>query len=522
MKKDVILINLPPSNNYQYEHAGCIYPATGIMVIGSLLKKKGFSVSLIDGALDPKYEQIVLEKVSDRTAFVGFSTMTPQITMAYELAKKIKEKKSDTFIIFGGVHPTLFPEQTVKNPYIDIVVINEGTKTALELMDYIDGKTELGNIKGIAYCDSKEDVKISHPQAPDEIFEIPHLDFDLLDINRYLSATSVYDRELNHNGDKNLKLMPILSGLGCCFKCAFCINVILGRRYRTRSAESIVGEMKRLQSSYGANAFLFLDEDFCIDKKRLAKFIQLVKDENIKFAGRIWSRVSYFKQDSFKKLVPEMEQIGIRSIAMGAESGSSRILDYLCKDIDPDDVVCAANELSKFDITSRVSFMVGFDGESKQETIASYKLCADLFRINPRTDIAGPFVFRYYPGSPIFNQMVKKYNLKVPQAITEWEGTLNDDGSLIVDTQQWTWPGFLKYTSSMCKYISLYTFLLNKPAYRNNFFIKIIKKLILWRLSNGEHFYSLDYYLIMFLKKIKKSISKLPFITKFFRRERSK
>jgi len=166
--------------------------------------------------------------------------------------------------------------------------------------------------------------------------------------------------------------------------------------------------------------------------------------------------------------------------------------------------------------------MVGFDGESKQETTASYKLCADLFRINPHTDIAGPFVFRYYPGSPIFNQMVKKYNLRIPQSITEWRGALNDDGSLIVDSQQWTWPGFLKYTSSMCKYISMYSFLLNKPAYHNNFFIKIIKKLILWRLSNGGYFYVVDYYLIMFLKKIKKCISKLPFVIKFSGRKEFK
>lgn len=509
LKKEVILVNLPPSSNYGYENAGCIYPATGIMIIGTILKNSGFLVFIVDCTLDPAYEESVLAKISDRTAFVGFSTMTSQMIMGYALAKKIKAKRPDLLIVFGGIHPTLFPEQTVRNPCIDIAVINEGTKTVLEIIDYIEGRLRLEQVKGISFCDREGNVRINPPQAMDDIPELPHFNFELLDTSRYLNAMSVYKREIAPDSDRHIKLMPILTGLGCCFRCTFCVNVILKRPYRIRSAKSILEEIKRLQSRYGANAFLFLDEDFCINRKRLVEFIQLVKDEGIKFSARIWARVSYFKHEWFKNLIPEMEKIGISSIAMGAESGSQRMLDYISKDIKLDDIICAAKELSKVNITPRFSFIAGIAGEKKEETIATYKLCGELLRMNPRTDIAGPFTFRYYPGSPIFNRMIEEYNIKLPQSIEDWNGSLNNDGSLIVDVKRWTWPGFSKYTEIMYTYIDKYIYTLNRPVYRDKAIAGIIKKILLWRLARGEYFYMVDYYLFKFLKKTRGFVSRL-------------
>lgn len=502
--KEVLLVNLPPANDYRYENAGSIYPATGVMVIASVLRKNGVAVSLVDGTLDCDYDKKVLERISNKTAFVGFSIMSSQIVMAYKLAKKIKEKYPDTLVVFGGVHPTLYPEQIVDNPYIDIGVINEGSKTVLEIMNYVCGKIELKDVRGIVFCDDKNNVNITEPQSLDEIADISHFDFEVLDMNKYLSATTVYNRELNFEGVKDLRLMPIITGLGCCFRCSFCINVILKRRYRTQSARAIVDEIKRLQANYGANAFLFLDEDFCINKKRLKEFIQIVKDQKLEFSARIWTRVSYFKNESFRKLVPEMEKIGIKSIAMGAESGSQRMLDNIKKDIKCEDILCAAHELSNVSITPRFSFMVGLEDEKKDETVATYKLCGKLIKANARTDIAGPFIFRYYPGSPMFNRIIEKYNIQIPETIEQWESVLNVDGSLIVNTELWTWPGFKKYSKAMNDYITLCSNKLNTPDSRNRLATKVIKSMILWRLEYGHFLYSVDYYVLQFARKIKR------------------
>lgn len=509
MKNEVILVNLPPGSNFSYENAEGIYPATGIMLIATVLKKNGISVSIVDGVINPDYEKIVLERISNNTAFVGFSTMTSQVIMACNLAKKIKQKYIDIPVIFGGIHPTLFPEQTVRNKYIDIAVINEGAKTILEIMDFINKKARLEDIKGIAFSDKEGIVKLTAPRPLDDITEIPHFDFELLDISKYLNKASVYERELKRSEEDNIRLMPILTGLGCCFRCSFCINVVLKRRYRARSARSIVDEIKRLKEAYGANSFLFYDEDFCINKKRLKEFIQLIKDENIKFSGRIWSRVSYFKHDEFRKLIPEMEKIGIRSITMGAESGAQRVLDYMKKDIKLNDIMRAAKEITKAGMMARFSFIVGIFGERKKETAATYALCSKLFRISHLIDIPVPNVYRAFPGSPIFNEIVEKYKIQLPDSIEEWKKIINNDGSLVMDVEKWTWIGLIKYHVTMCNYIALYIKRRDAQYFHKSFLNNMAEKIILWRLNYGIYGYNIDYYIFKFVKRVKNFLSKL-------------
>jgi len=311
--KEVVLVNLPPAHDYKYDNPGSIYPATGVMLIASVLKKNGITVSFVDGALDRDYDEQVLERVSDKTAFVGLSVMSSQVTMGYRLAKKIKEKHPDTLVVFGGVHPTLYPEQTVDNPYVDIGVVNEGSRTVLEIMNYTCGEVELKDVKGIVYCDDENNTTLTDPRSLDEIENVPHFDFEVLDLDKYLSATTVYNSELNTEGIEDLQLMPIITGLGCCYRCSFCINVILKRRYRARTARAIVDEIKRLQTNYGANAFLFLDEDFCINKNRLKEFIQRLLARGYvsldkKGAIRLLSNIDFFRGKGYTFLFSFFKQ----------------------------------------------------------------------------------------------------------------------------------------------------------------------------------------------------------------------
>jgi len=400
MKRNkIILVNLPPARNYTYDKAGTVYPATSLLLLGTILKKKGFDVYLVDGAVYADYQNKVIDDLSDDVLFVGLSIMTSQLLPACALSQEIKNIRTDIPIIFGGIHPTLYPEQTVKNACVDIAVINEGSKTVMEIVEYLNSQRSLSDVKGIAY---KNDVGVSQltpPQDYDDISCLPHIDFDLIEIDRYLNATSILDRELNPENDESLRLMPILTGLGCCYQCNFCVNVILKRKYRYRSAVSIVDEIKRLQKKYNANAFLFFDEDFFISRNRLLEFIELVEKEKLRFKARIWARVSYFSKDSYREIIPKLESIGIRSIAMGAESGSQKMLDHIKKGIKVEDTIHAAKELAKTNITARFSMMIGLDSETKEDVKDTYRLCGKLLKYNKLTDIAGPFIYRYYPGS---------------------------------------------------------------------------------------------------------------------------
>jgi len=482
-KNKVLLINLPPSISYSYTNRGSIYPATGILVVGTILKNRGFKVQVIDGTIYVDYKERVLNAIDNSTILIGFSVMTSQVSMALKLSKVIRTKYSDIPIVWGGIHPILFPEQTIRNSNIDIVVTGEGAKTVSDICDYLKGQISLDKVKGIGFKDTSGRIILTEQSEPDDLNDLPHVDYTIFDdLELYLNTVSVYRREISVDNKSHIRFMPILTGLGCCFKCQFCINVILKRKYRFRSAQSIIDEIKRLQNKYAVDAFLFLDEDFFISKRRLLEFLDLIEKENLKFYWRIWGRVDYFRDNYLNKnLINRLEKCGLRSIAMGAESGSQKVLNLIQKGIKVQNILHSATMLKGTKITPRYSFMVGLEGEDKEDTKATYKLCADLIEVNQRVDIAGPFIFRYYPGSPIFDRIIEKYRIRIPDEIEEWGNALHKEGFLKFDNMPWIWNGCIETSEMLNKGIFMWNKLRNSKKHK--VLLSLIKKIIIWRLK---------------------------------------
>lgn len=445
MPGKALLVNLPPSQDHDPRRdAGVIYPATGILVAGTLLKESGLDVRLIDGAVHSDYADKTLAALDKDTLMLGLSVMTNQVPMALELCRRVKARRPDLLIVWGGIHPILFPEQTLVSPLVDMVVTGEGVRTIRDLAEHLQGARDKRDIRGIAFKDDGKAV-FNGKTEPDDFSTLPHFDFSLLeDIEVYLKATNVYQREMVEAGE-HIRILPILSGLGCAYKCQFCINVILKRRYRRRSAEDIIAQIKRLQADYGANAFVFFDEDFLINKNRFLRFLELIEQEDLRFKWRIWARVSYFKDGYLDKdLIERLERAGLRSFVMGGESGSQDMLDLMQKGIRVSEILRSARMLRGTQITPRYSFMVGYDQEKREDTRKTYRLCAELQEINPKVDIAGPFIFRCYPGSAVFDKLARGHDLRVPKKLEDWSSALSPEGFLKVESLPWAWKGCLE------------------------------------------------------------------------------
>lgn len=515
MQKNVILINLPPAQDYNYDSSGTVYPSTAILIIGTILKNQGLKVIIVDGTIIPDFREKTLGYIDDNTIFIGFSVMTSQVPMALDMSESIKAGYPEIPVIWGGIHPTLFPEQTLRNPNINIIVTGEGSETVLSLIDYFNKKTDLQKVKGIGFKKHTGEIVITEPGEPDNINTLPHIDCDILDdIGLYLEAKSVWNRELASKKNEKLRVIPILTGLGCCYQCQFCINVFLKRKYRYRSAQSIINEIKKLQEKYKANAFIFYDEDFLINKKRLNEFLSLIEKENLKFYWRIWARANYFREDYLNHdLIIRLERNGLRSIVMGAESGSQRILDSIKKGIKVEEILYSAKMLEGTDITPRYSFIVGFEGESREDTKKTYKLCADLININKKVDIAGPFIFRHYPGSPIFNNIIRNYNLAIPREIGEWRDALSNEGYLKIEKMPWLWAGFTEFATTLNKEMIIYARLKNI----NNFISILVKRLIKWRVKNLYTKFPVELYAYFLLRQLynKYKFSRLKSLLRF-------
>lgn len=482
MDQKVILVNLPPSTVYNYLSAGRTFPATGILVIGTILRSQGLAVQVIDGTVKSDYIERTLASIDNNTVMIGFSVMTSQASLAFDLSKLIKARYPDIRIVWGGIHPILFPEQTLRSSNIDIVVTGEGSKTMRDLIDCLNGGVDLSLVRGIGFKDTFGNVVLNEPSEPDDLSELPHIDYRILDdMELYLNSKSVYQREIAVNNNEILRVVPILTGLGCCYKCQFCINVILNRSYRHRPAASIIEEIKKLKERYDVNTFILYDEDFFINKRRLLEFLDLVEKENLKFFWRAWARVDYFNNKYLNRdLILRLERCGLRSIVMGGESGSQKVLDIIKKGIKVENILHSAKMLNGTMITPRYSFIVGLDGEKKDDTRKTYKLCAELIDANRNVDIAGPFIFRYYPGSPMFDNIIKNYKIEMPQKIEDWGNYLSGEGYLKIDEMPWVWHGCIETAAILNKELVVFAVLRNI----DNFISKLVKRVIIWRIRN--------------------------------------
>ncbi len=108
-----------------------------LLSLASPLLQAGFRVSLIDGAIVPDFDKVIAREIDDALCF-GVSLLTgPMIRTAIKVSRQVRDARPDLPIIFGGWHPSLVPEQTLRPDFVDVIVRGQGELT---LLDWPRGK----------------------------------------------------------------------------------------------------------------------------------------------------------------------------------------------------------------------------------------------------------------------------------------------------------------------------------------------------------------------------------------------
>ena len=128
------------------------YLPFSLLTVGTALQKAGIEVKIIDARIEEKARAIVASLLTQEVLFFGITLITGSIIHdAIEMARFVKMKKPDLKIVFGGVHASLLPEQTVRYPHADLVVIGPGENTATELALALKNGADISGIPSIAY-----------------------------------------------------------------------------------------------------------------------------------------------------------------------------------------------------------------------------------------------------------------------------------------------------------------------------------------------------------------------------------
>ncbi len=374
---------------------------------GTALVHAGYKVKIVDQYADPDWAEKLNHALREKPLCFGVSSMTgPQIFRALDACKKVRNKYPDVPIIWGGIHASLLPQQTLENPFVDIVVIGEGEASLVELVRTLESGGELGGIKGIAYRE-KGKCRVNEERPFIDMNQLPTLDYELVNIDLYRRKIFGSDH------------LTLNTSRGCLNRCGFCYeSAINKRKWRAMEPRVVIEHIRKLVIDYGVRGFNFTDDNLFSNLNHAYSLLEEIvrSDVGIRI-GRLEVRadaVARMNEDFLDLFV----RAGVERVAIGVESGNQRILDLIDKGLNRDQILEASRKLKHYPITPLYMFMMGLPTETPEEIKDSVDLAQDLMKDNPRA-MQSFNIYMPFPGTRIF-QMTVESGYKAPEKLEDW------------------------------------------------------------------------------------------------------
>jgi len=350
----------------------------GLYYVGALLKQHGYNVEVLnwhDINKDPSGITTALkEKQPD---VIGFSILHANRWGGIEIARIAKKLNLQVKIIFGGIGATFLWEHFLTHfQAVDFIILREGEYPFLHLMQCLEKNDmkRLGEIRGIAF--RKNGRPFKNPEAG----FIQNLD-DLPDPAIWF--------DFQH----------VALTRGCPANCTFCGSPrFWKRKVRFHSADYFVHQLERL-CHRGIKFFYFSDDTFTIRKKIVIRVCRKIIERRLDITWTAISRVNYVDDE----MMQWMKRAGCIQISYGVESGSTKIRNFLNKNITEKQIENAFAVTQKQGIMARAYFIYGCPGENNNTIEASLDL---IKKIKPLSAIF--YILDIFPGTTLYEQFQEK------------------------------------------------------------------------------------------------------------------
>lgn len=321
-------------------------PLLGPVYLGTILKNRGHEVQIYnENIFTPDYAKLDAD-------IVGVSILTSTAKRGYEIAKRFPKGK----VIIGGVHASLLPEESLE--FARQVVVGEAEDV---IVDIVEGRRLEPIVQG---------------KPVEDLDALPTPDFSLIKGYRLPSMVT-----------------PISTSRGCPFDCSFCsVTKMFGRKYRFRSAENIIVEMK----SRNAKTFFFCDDNFTAHPKRTRQLLHLmIKNKFKKWACQV--RCDVAKDE---ELLDLMAQAGCGVVCVGFESVNPKTLEAYQKKQTLGEIVNAIRSFHKRRIKIHGMFVLGGEDDSKNSIWETLK-----FAIKEKIDTIQMMILTPFPGTKVYDDL---------------------------------------------------------------------------------------------------------------------
>jgi hopanoid biosynthesis associated radical SAM protein HpnJ len=333
-------------------------------------------------------------------------TSTPSFPTDVKFAELLKQDNPGIKIGLIGAKTMVDPDGSLNaSAAVDFVCREEFDYTCKEVAE---GRP-LKDITGLSY--RGEDGRIVHNLPRAMIENMDDLPFVAPIYRRDLKIENYFIGYLKH------PYVSFYTGRGCRSKCTFCLwpQTVGGHRYRVRSAESVIAEVKWIKENMPEVKEVMFDDDTFTDTSNLPRVEAIARGMGA--LGMTWSCNA--KANVPYETLKVMKENGLRLLLVGYESGDDQILLNIKKGLRTDIARRFTNDCRKLGVTIHGTFILGLPGETA-ETIE--KTIAFAKEINPHTiqvSLAAP-----YPGTTLYKQAVANGWLKENDAVN----LVNDHG----------------------------------------------------------------------------------------------
>ncbi len=391
----ICLVNAPtgtefsdPSeyNDKAIRRESCL-PQLGILSLAAVTKRLGYETTIYDCnraffCFADTAGESQLERFAEEAAYqiaaagadvYGFGSICSAYPLTVRLARLVKTLSPDATIVFGGPQASVVAESTLKAfPAVDFVIRGEAEESLPLFLEELIGKRRFETVPGLAYR-SVWGVQ-RNPDAP-----------VIMDLDALPEPAYYLTQELRGERSASLEL-----GRGCPFACTFCsTNDFFRRKYRLRSPQRVLDEMRSIHAEYGITDFDLTHDMFTVDSKRVRAFCQHMVDSG---AGYTWS-CSARTDCVDRELIEFMAAAGCVGIFFGVETGSARMQSIIDKHLD----VRRAHEIidiaERAGVRSTVSLITGFPEEQwddLRETARVFVHSARTLGSKPQLNLLAP------------------------------------------------------------------------------------------------------------------------------------
>ncbi len=390
------------------------YSYFGVMSISALLKKNGHDTELV---MVTEVDKAVSEILEIRPDIVMFSTLTAtgDFEWSLEIARNVKEVNKEILVVFGSLHPTLFPEETMANAAVDIVCRGEGEFPMLALCDQLNKGSDHTQIPSLWARSAGGIVRNPQGELIGDLDLLPFPDRDLYQKYGYFN---------------NLDSIDVIAGRGCLFSCSYCMNTTLkemskgkGKFVRKYTPEYMIRELEEVKAKYKPKSFTFVDELFTANKGWVKEFAAKYKERiGLPFVCSVTADTIDDETASW------LAQAGVFRVCMGIETGNEEMrIKLLNKHLTNVQIEETAVRLHKYGIKFLTSNIVGLPGESVDNAFETIE-----FNRKIKTDFVYFSVFQPYPHLPITKKMEEEGTLD-PMKPADFNTTFFKDSMLKQD-----------------------------------------------------------------------------------------